>query len=476
MNESSPNSLPPVFAQVQQRINNLIETGDTNQARKVLLQAAKLVASHPEASAWCRKTLKRITQETKTREQRNASDPESTKILARTAREFFDAADYEQAQTLLTSIPASERSNSVDELLFEVESILAELHDLEADLVDAVRREDLDEISATIDRLLELRPWHRLAKRIRANFGKIRRGKMLLRVGGHGEVIVNEELSFSPSASVWGLAAIALVGLIFGVVVPMVRPNFWDSSRSSEGNANGVDGANAANAAVASDPADTLPPDGRANVVDEAVIPGGNDLDALVNNFVDPKDGTVIVKQGGTLSMNVAPGVHDLSIELGKMNAPRSLESVSGDFTYVVRVENVKLPQAKSLEASRRAFVGAGILVWFDDRNYIRLERAALHDNLGSGLYANWELRRDGAFAREGNMGDMKLSAESTWLRVQRRGNQLLGAASEDGTNWTSLPPLNVNWPKDIQIGIVAINNTPVGYSANFDQRSLTIE
>ena len=92
----------------------------------------------------------------------------------------------------------------------------------------------------------------------------------------------------------------------------------------------------------------------------------------------------------------------------------------------------------------------------------------------GDTVYANWELRTNGRFVRPGTTGEMPLSGKATWLRVERRGDQLIGSVSEDGTNWKGLAPLTVNWPQDIQIGIAAVNNTPIGYEARFEDRTLT--
>lgn len=338
--------MPKDFDRVQARINALLSEGNLTAARDVLQRITPVAARFPKAAEWCRRTAARL----KDFEAKRTNQA----LLLQTAQQLVDAFDYEQAQSLLAPIAVAERSARVCELLADVEQIIEELRVLEEDLVDAVRREDLDEIKSIIDRLLELRPSHRLAREVQRNFGKIRRGRMLLTVGPTGQVELHSGSSMSSPVAVWGLAAIALV------------------------------------------------------------------------------------------------------------------------VTYQVTVADVTGPQGDSLLAGRRAFVGAGILVWADERNYVRLERAAMQGGLRDTVYANWELRENGRFARAGTTGEMPLSGNATWLRVQRRGNQLIGSVSEDGATWKDLLPLTVNWPQDIQIGIAAVNNTPIGYEARFANRTLT--
>jgi regulation of enolase protein 1 (concanavalin A-like superfamily) len=447
-------AMPKDFDRIQARINTLITEGNLTAARDVLQRAAPAVARCPKAAEWCRQTAARLKEfEAKRTNQA---------LLLQTARQLVDAFDYEQAQSLLAPIPAAERSASVRELLADVEQTLEELRVLEEDLVDAVRCEDLDEIKIIIDRLLELRPSHRLARQVQRNFGKIRRGRMMLTVGPTGQVELQSGSAIGSPVAVWGLAAIALIGVAIALVAPKARGWLSAAADRVDEMSNGTGQA---------------PPAPPAGGGPQATIPDGNNAEnpfaALLQNFFDPVEGTQMVATGDQATLKVAPAVHDLSIELGQMTAPRALEPVSGDFTYQVRVANVTGPEGESLLAGRRAFVGAGILVWADERNYVRLERAAMQGGLRDTIYANWELRENGRFARPGATGEMPLSGPATWLRVQRRGNQLIGSVSEDGALWKDLPPLMVKWPQDVQIGIAAVNNTPIGYEARFENRRL---
>ncbi len=480
--DSAERSNPLALA--QGRIDELIADGDLAAAKAMLKKAAAIVASDPEATAWCHEAAARIKTLDKAGEKARAEASDNNRRLFDTARQLFDASDYEQAHSLLASIPPAQRSQKVDALVVEIEEIVEELQQLEADLVDAVQHEALDDIRPIIDRLLELRPWHRLALRIQRNLGKIRRGKLLLTIGQSGHVELHNDQSFQLGANVWGLVAMAIVGLI-------LVPTLWNYSSRLRPllNKPAAQESDVATNAGSSTPAPDSTPPGvpaqpGANPIGPAPVltppglqlgPQPDGFEGLRGLLFAPVQGTELVVTRDSATLKVAAAVHDLSIELGQMTAPRALEPVSGDFDYQVQVSNVNGPQGPSLQAKRVAFVGAGILVWRDKQNYIRLERAALGQGGSPQVYANWEQRVSGAATRMGSSNDHRLTSNETWLRVRRRGDRIEGAVSEDGATWFDLPALRVDWPQDVQIGIAAVNNTPVGYDANFKERVLTV-
>ncbi|HET6424203.1 MAG TPA: DUF1349 domain-containing protein [Planctomycetaceae bacterium] len=480
-NPSSPGESKPIEL-IKRRVEQLIAAQDWGNARVALKKYAPQLTGDADATAWYKAAANRIVS--------GAKDADNQQRLIQTAQRLIDAHDYEQAQSLLSSVAPKDRARALGALLTDVEETLSELDSLELDLIDAIRRDQLDEIKAIIDRLLELRPWHKLAQLIKDNLTKLRLKQACLVIDATGAPQFHDQSGFRLSSNAWGLAAIALVGLI-------LLPTIWLWNTVLKERPMAVmlapasqpvpvlpiptASAEATMPNLAVNPATSVPEGSEAKAVTEtetttasspASEPQGFDL--LQRNLFAPVKGTELVVSQNRATLKVAAAVHDLSIELGQMTAPRALESVSGDFEYQVRVSNVTGPRGRSLQASRTAFVGAGILVMADDRNYIRLERAALNSNNRSTLYASWEQRGNGRPTRMGSSRDKPLSSDSTWLRVQRRQNQILGAVSEDGTSWHALPALTVNWPQNIQVGIAAVNNTPVGYEAVFDNRVLT--
>ncbi len=145
--------------------------------------------------------------------------------------------------------------------------------------------------------------------------------------------------------------------------------------------------------------------------------------------------------EAGKLSITVPGSVkpHDLSIELEHNTAPCVLQAVKGDFVIQVRVDGEFQPGDESTQSGRTGYTGAGLVVFADEKNYVRIERATLHGSGGVARpYTNFEIRVDGDLERIGNTADLPTDGEKpTWLRLERKGNELRGAMSQDGENWT---------------------------------------
>ncbi|HEY2158044.1 MAG TPA: hypothetical protein VGH33_20615, partial [Isosphaeraceae bacterium] len=104
------------------------------------------------------------------------------------------------------------------------------------------------------------------------------------------------------------------------------------------------------------------------------------------------------------------------------------------------------------------AYHGAGLIVWIDEKTYLRLERAAVVRPESKVIhYANFELRRDAEIVS--SVG-LRLSDQDTYLRLERRGDRIYGLFSADGYRWSSFEPLAVNLPKDVKFGVAAINTS----------------
>jgi hypothetical protein len=116
---------------------------------------------------------------------------------------------------------------------------------------------------------------------------------------------------------------------------------------------------------------------------------------------VDPDgDSTFDFDRSGDWIRIAVPGTpHALSAEIGRMNAPRMLRTVRGDFDASVSVTGVFHPAGRPTMKQYAPYHGAGILLWQDERNYVRLEIAADVHRGKPRAYANFELRKGGALA-----------------------------------------------------------------------------
>ena len=125
----------------------------------------------------------------------------------------------------------------------------------------------------------------------------------------------------------------------------------------------------------------------------------------------------------------------------GTANAPRVLRPVRGYFDASVIVDGVFHPSGRATTKEYAPYHGAGILLWQDDRNYVRLEIAADVRHGKPRSYANFELARAAGSPspRAGDQGWLDASA------ARASGSEVRAAFGPDGSRWTWFAPLPWN-------------------------------
>jgi hypothetical protein len=81
---------------------------------------------------------------------------------------------------------------------------------------------------------------------------------------------------------------------------------------------------------------------------------------------IDPDGDCDFAFDKGTLKVSIPGKDHALAMERGQINAPRVLQEVKGDFVAQVRVSGDFASGTTSLVGERRAFRGAGLVLWQD--------------------------------------------------------------------------------------------------------------
>ena len=193
---------------------------------------------------------------------------------------------------------------------------------------------------------------------------------------------------------------------------------------------------------------------------------------------VDP-DGDCTVSLGpapGAASIRVPGTAHLLSVqvELNRVNAPRVLRDVRGDFEVRVRVAGVETPAGRSTMKAFQPYHGAGLLIWQDPNNYIRLESATelrLPPNVTDFRrakpfrYANFEAWKDGRFVWTKGI---PIEDRTTYLRLERVGKVVHASFGPDGVHWTPFPPLDAALDDRLQVGLTAISTAQKPLVADF--------
>ena len=176
--------------------------------------------------------------------------------------------------------------------------------------------------------------------------------------------------------------------------------------------------------------------------------------------MVDPLGDCKVVHdpKADLLTISVPGTPHLLSAEVATLplTAPRVVRPVWGDFQATVRVAG-KLEPAAAPSSRYHPYHGAGLLIWKDQRTYLRLERAVATIRGRTLSYLNYELRQDGrlTFSRGIPIEDRPIH-----LKIERTGSELRAWRSADGSRWTELPDLGSSMSGQVEVGVVAINSS----------------
>jgi regulation of enolase protein 1 (concanavalin A-like superfamily) len=175
---------------------------------------------------------------------------------------------------------------------------------------------------------------------------------------------------------------------------------------------------------------------------------------------------------GPALAIEIPGKLHVLSPELMKKNAPRLLTEVTGDFVATVKVVGAIRPGTKPIGKLQFTFQGAGLLVWQDEDNYLRLERTSIFSTMESRRLHQvlLELCREGktiTVLRDARDADLA-------LRFDRRGSEIRCSYSPDGKTWLEVKRQMVQFPAEVRVGVSASNASPKTFRAELTDFELT--
>jgi hypothetical protein len=187
---------------------------------------------------------------------------------------------------------------------------------------------------------------------------------------------------------------------------------------------------------------------------------------------IDPNNDCKFIPAGKkSLTIEVPGTWHDLNPHVNKLNAPRVLRTVEGDFSITVKVAGDFKPGGKPQNPKSVPSNGGGIVVWKDSDNFIRLERFAIARNQKVGAFILFLEREAGYQGAEHNQG---YAGGDCYLRMERKGSRITGSTSTDGTAWKSLKPIDTLWPSQLKIGLTATNSSSEPLTVRFEDVALT--
>ena len=174
------------------------------------------------------------------------------------------------------------------------------------------------------------------------------------------------------------------------------------------------------------------------------------------------------------LTITIPGSHHDLNPQTSfasNMSAPRLLSKAGDNFTVEVAIDALDHPKPDSSSSqgtSRFSYVGAGLLGWIDDKNFVRFERAVNGDS--DNVFIQIEAFVDGKviLTRSESCDD-----EPIHLRIDRKGRVFSFLRSTDGTEWKQVTLVQIPLQGEMQCGVMAVNATSNEFAPVF--RSLKI-
>ncbi len=177
----------------------------------------------------------------------------------------------------------------------------------------------------------------------------------------------------------------------------------------------------------------------------------------------------------GNLVITVPGWEHDLSMDRVKMNAPVVLQDTKDDFGVQVKISGDFKPGGP-VAINSPAYVGAGLVVMLDNRNYVRLERAAyIKPNTTQVIHImSFEIRINGAIQRFGAAQDNRVDGKTPlYFRIERHGKKIYGAVSQDGEEWQVLDVKTLSAEPKMSAGVFAVNLTSEEFKPKFEDFKL---
>ena len=208
---------------------------------------------------------------------------------------------------------------------------------------------------------------------------------------------------------------------------------------------------------------------------------------SLLGTFVDPDKDCKLIKDEDTLNFKIEiPGgkLHTLSpyfvTRANKKkplhNAPMALAEVEGDFLATVEVCGemspvTTMPKDRQGNALPFTFNGAGLVLYKDKNNFVRLERTAGigPDDLASVHKVLIEVVKDGRQADRATFYWPVPEGNVQLMMVRRKGKARF-QFRPSGTNATfASPEYELDLPSKVKVGLTAANMSAKAFTANFE-------
>lgn len=127
--------------------------------------------------------------------------------------------------------------------------------------------------------------------------------------------------------------------------------------------------------------------------------------------------------------------------------APRLLKTISGDFEL----------ETKVYFEPKDVYQGAGLLIFRNDSNYIRLERA--YGGVGGGESGiRFDKREDEIYEPVATQEKFPTDAKAVELKIRRAGKEFTAFWRLPGDDWKEVGKYPSSYPETVQVGLIGCN------------------
>lgn len=196
----------------------------------------------------------------------------------------------------------------------------------------------------------------------------------------------------------------------------------------------------------------------------------GNLSHKKLGELIDPAKDCKMSRDEKGLTITVPGRLHINSPELKSKNAPMALADVEGDFIAQVKIAGDLRPGSEPVRRSPFTFHGAGLVLWEDKDNYMRLERCAGTKGASGLTLAHRVLIETCKGGKPAGHGYIDVPEMEWYLRIERRKGALRCYVSPDGKKWVPLNPLAVEFAEKLKVGVSASNTSKKEFQARFEE------
>jgi len=178
--------------------------------------------------------------------------------------------------------------------------------------------------------------------------------------------------------------------------------------------------------------------------IDVTFEPGGFPVDWQWIDADSQYNATKYDLKSGVLRIDLPSG-KDLFGE--SRTAPQLLKTISGDFEIETKVKF----------DPKESYQGAGLLVFRNDSNYIRLERG--FGGVGGGDSGiRFDKREDEVYEPIATPEKFPTEAKTVELKMRRVRNEFTGFWRETGGEWKEVGKYSSSYPETVRVGLIACN------------------